>query len=47
MEALLQDYMKKKSETARNLAAKRALKRARIDDGGGDGDREGSDEIED
>ena len=47
MEALLQDCMKKKSETAKNLVVKRALKRARMDDGRGDEDREGSDEIED
>ena len=39
--------MKKKSETAKNLAVKRALKRARTDDGGGDGDGEESDKIED
>jgi len=47
IEALLQDCMKKKSETAKNLVVKRALKRARTDDRGGDGDGEGSDEIED
>ena len=47
MEALLQDCMKKKSETAKNLVVKRALKRARTNDGGGDRDGEGFDEIED
>jgi len=40
LEALLQDCMKKRSETAENLAVKRALKRPRPDEDEADGDGE-------
>ena len=40
-EALLQDCMKKRSETAKNLAVKRALKRPRPDED--EADEEGED----
>ena len=45
LEALLQDCLKKKSETAKNLAMQRAMKRPRLVDDDDDGDDDESDTV--
>ena len=45
-EALLQDCLKKKCETAKNFAMKRAMKRPRLADDDDDGDDDESDAVQ-